>query len=588
MSSTIETSALGGSASSQAENLQRSAWTPRRRTAIAIEALVFGLPIVVAVVVVRLVVVAVAAPSDRFQFWAWMAALVAVSCLATFATQRLLVRLAPLTMLLKMSLVFPDQAPSRFGLALRTGTLRSLARRVKGPDVAQSAEQLWAEQLLTAMTRLNRHDRLTTGHSERVRAYAVMLGEEIGLPREELDRLNWAALIHDIGKLEVPTEILNKPGRPTNDEWIVLRAHPGAGWRYVEPLRPWLGGWVDAATQHHERWDGGGYPRGLSGADISLAGRIVSIADAFDVMTAARSYKQPLGAAQARTELTRNSGTQFDPALVRSFLQISLGRMRRLIGPLGVLAHFPDLIRVPLTAALTSTTAVVTAAAVAAGALTGAAAPRVIEPAAPQMESIGSLPSGAEPTELPIPGGVEADSAEVPTVQPGDVAPAVVPAPAGVPQAPSAPAPAAPQPPSAPAPAPTAPPTTAPPTTAPPTTAPPTTAPPTTAPPPTAPPSTAAPGVQSNAVLVIDDVGTTKAGIKLNIHVLQNDDFRGGAADLTTLVVLVEPVHGTVKVAGENLLYEPASGFTGTDTMTYSVCSLVGACGSATVTVTVG
>lgn len=574
MTSAIESSALGGSASSQAETLQRRAWTPRRRTAIAIEALVFGLPIVVAVVVVRLAAVAVAAPSDRFQFWAWMAALVAVSCLATFATQRLLVRLAPLTMLLKMSLVFPDQAPSRFGLALRTGTLRSLARRAKGTDVSQSAEQVWAEQLVTAMTRLNRHDRLTTGHSERVRAYAVMLGEEIDLPRDELDRLNWAALIHDIGKLEVPAEILNKPGRPTNDEWTVLRAHPGAGSRYVEPLRPWLGGWVDAATQHHERWDGGGYPSGLSGADISLAGRIVSIADAFDVMTAARSYKQPLGAAQARTELTRSSGTQFDPALVRSFLQISLGRMRRLIGPLGALAHVPDLFRVPLTAALTSTTALVTAAAVAVGALTGAAAPRVIESAAPQMESIGALPDAPWSTQLPVPGTaeptadigiapgvtvapslenadrsdepgavVEADNADVPIVPPDDVVPALEPAPAGGPQAP---------------------------------------------PTPTAPPPTTSPGGQSSMVLVIDDVGSTKVGIKVNLHVLQNDDFGGGAADLATLAVLIEPVHGTVKVAGENLLYEPAPGFTGADTMTYRVCSLVGACGSATVTVTVG
>ena len=87
---------------------------------------------------------------------------------------------------------------------------------------------------------------------------------------------------------------------------------------------------------------------------------------------------------------------------------------------------------------------------------------------------------------------------------------------------------------------------------------------------------------------MIDDVGSTKINIKLNLHVLQNDDFRGVAADLATLAVLIEPVHGTVKVSGENLLYEPARGFTGTDTMTYGVCSLVGACGSATVTVTVG
>ena len=178
--------------------------------------------------------------------------MVAVSCLATFATQRLLVRLAPLTMLLKMSLVFPDQAPSRFGLALRTGTLRSLARRAKGPDVSQSAEQVWAEQIVTAMTRLKRHDRLTTGHSERVRAYAVMLGEEIGLPKEELDRLNWAALIHDIGKLEVPAEILNKPGRPTNDEWTVLRRASRGGMalrRAAAPLARRLGRCSDATPR---------------------------------------------------------------------------------------------------------------------------------------------------------------------------------------------------------------------------------------------------------------------------------------------------------------------------------------------------
>ena len=126
-----------------------------------------------------------------------------------------------------------------------------------------------------------------------------MLGEQMGLSRGDLDRLNWAALLHDIGKLEVPEKLLNKPGRPTPDEWDVLRTHPGAAAAYVEPLRGWLGDWVDAATQHHERYDGTGYPEGLSGKHISLAGRIVSIADAYDVMTAARSYKKPLPAAQA-------------------------------------------------------------------------------------------------------------------------------------------------------------------------------------------------------------------------------------------------------------------------------------------------
>ena len=531
-----------------------------------------GLPIVVAVVVVQIAIVIVPAPPNRLWFWAWLAGLIGVSCFATFAAQRLLRKLAPLAMLFKMSLVFPDQAPSRFGIALRTGTLKSLTRRLGG-SVVRSDEQIRAEQLVTAMAWLNRHDRLTMGHSERVRAYSVILGEEIGLPDTDLDRLNWAALVHDIGKLDVPEGILNKPDRPTNDEWMVLRTHPAAAWRYVEPLRPWLGGWVDAATQHHERWDGRGYPLGLSGTDISLAGRIVSIADAFDVMTAARSYKQPLGAAQARAELTRNSGTQFDPDLVRSFLQISLGRTRRLIGPLGVLAHFPDMIRVPLTAAFTSTTGIIAAGAIAVGALTGAAAPREPEPPASQQESIETPSSGATPSEAPlqIP-PASGPSASTPPVADADP---TLPAPSDSPtsptdtQAPGAPAApaAAPRPAGIPAPA---------------------GAPQPTAPTPAVAPSTTVAPVASNgSVLLVDDAATTRTGNKVNVHVLQNDDFQGGAADLTTLVVLVAPSNGTVKVTGENLLYEPEPGFSGTDTMTYRVCSVIGACDSATVVVTV-
>lgn len=89
------------------------------------------------------------------------------------------------------------------------------------------------------LTQLNRHDRRTRGHTERVRAYSVMLGEEIGLDRSDLDRLNWAALAHDVGKLHVPVEILNKPGRPTAAEWEVLRSRPGAAADHVESLRPW-------------------------------------------------------------------------------------------------------------------------------------------------------------------------------------------------------------------------------------------------------------------------------------------------------------------------------------------------------------
>ena len=147
-------------------------------------------------------------------------------------------------------------------------------------------------------------------------------------------------------------EILNKPGRPTEDEWEQLRAHPLYGETLVAPLREWLGDWADAVGYHHERWDGAGYPRGVAGAEIPLAGRIVAITDVFDVITSARSYKESSSLAEARTEITRCSGTQFDPRLVRAFVNMSLGRMRLVIGPLSWLTHAPILARLPFTPSL--------------------------------------------------------------------------------------------------------------------------------------------------------------------------------------------------------------------------------------------
>lgn len=582
MSTETITTALGGSASSQADTLGRSAWSPRTSVALTIRLAVSLLPVVASVAAVWICTTYVPAPAGTALFWTWMAGLVAVSCIASFAAQRVLRRLAPLELLFKMSLVFPDEAPTRFGLALRTGTFRSLARRVKRADgVDDWTMQRWAEHLVAAMTRLNHHDRLTAGHSERVRAYSVMLGQEIGLPPEELDRLNWAALIHDIGKLDVTSEILTKPGQPTPQEWAVLRAHPGAGWRYVDPMRPWLGDWVDAATQHHERWDGRGYPLGLAGHDISLAGRIVAIADAFDVMTAARSYKKPLPAAQARAELTRNSGAQFDPQLVRSFLEISLGHMRRVIGPLGILAHFPEFLRVPLTAALSSTTAVVTAGAIAVGAAAGAAAPREIAPAdASDASTMVVLPDGMP--NLPVPGeatGVDSPGATLPPeTATGVSVPASPPPEPAVPEASSAPTPT-----SDGSPIPTPAPAT---TLAPaPSAAPGAPAPDTPAP--STPPPTSAPVAVDDLPPAFDDTVTTRRDKTVSIHVLANDDIVGGDIDIATLAVAVEPVHGTVTVSGENLLYVPATGFTGTDTMTYQVCSTGGVCDTARVTVVV-
>src|SRR5581483_6745690 len=214
-----------------------------------------------------------------------------------------------------------------------------------------------AERLLALVAELDSHDRLTRGHSERVRAYARLIAAELHLGPRDLDLLNWAALLHDVGKLNVPSAILTSPGRPTDEEWGVLREHPRFGEELVAPMREWLGQWSDAVGQHHERWDGRGYPRGLAGDEIGLAGRIVAVADVFDVITSACSYKSAFASPAARDEIAKCAGTQFDPRVVRAFLNISLGRLRLVMGPLSWLAHAPLLGRLPLTPAIGTVTA---------------------------------------------------------------------------------------------------------------------------------------------------------------------------------------------------------------------------------------
>ncbi|MGH2764934.1 MAG: HD-GYP domain-containing protein, partial [Actinomycetota bacterium] len=188
---------------------------------------------------------------------------------------------------------------------------------------------------------LNAHDRQTRGHSERVRVLTDLLADALRMPKSDRDRLRWAALLHDIGKLEVSAGILNKPGKPEPHEWEALKRHPAAGARLAGPLFGWLGDWGAAIEQHHERYDGGGYPGGLSGIGISMGGRILAITDSFETMTASRSYKKPMSVSAARRELAGCAGTQFDPDIVRTFIAVSLGRLWWKVGPVSWAAQLP-------------------------------------------------------------------------------------------------------------------------------------------------------------------------------------------------------------------------------------------------------
>ena len=459
----------------------------------------------------------------------------AVSTVILYGADRLTRRMLPLAALLSLTLVFPDEAPSRFKIAMRSGGTVELQRRLEQyRRVGANEPALAAQRLLELVADLSRHDRLTRGHSERVRAYSQMIGEELGLSEAAIDNLRWAALLHDIGKLEIPFEILNKPDRLTTAEYETIKRHPGIGAKLAAPLAGWLGESVRAVGEHHERWDGHGYPNGLRGADISFAARIVAVADTFDVMTSVRSYKKPGTAAEARAELARCAGTQFDANVVRAFLSISLGKLRLAMGPLSwltQLALFPT----GLAGATAAAPALMVAAGITAAALGTAATPAsdtqrsstqsaavtvvdvpgnpdhstvtVSVPAASTSGTTGPIGtiggiSRGESSASTVPVATTQQTTETgtnpqarPTTVPGNVVDQTVPisrsptSPTPVattaaprPPTPSSSPPSTPAPPTTPAPATTQPATTPPPTTPPPTTAPPTTPPPTVPP----------------------------------------------------------------------------------------------------------
>jgi hypothetical protein len=204
-----------------------------------------------------------------------------------------------------------------------------------------------ATTILALVASLSRHDRVTRGHSERVRVFTDVIAQEMALSRGDRDRLRWAALIHDIGKLEVPGRLLRKPGKPSPDEWETLRLHPEVGARLAAPLEGWLGSFGAVVSQHHERFDGTGYPLGLAGDEITIGARIVGLADAFEVMTAARPYKKAMSRTSALREVVKCSGKHFDPVVVRALLEVSTPRLRRALGPASWIGQLPVVATAP-------------------------------------------------------------------------------------------------------------------------------------------------------------------------------------------------------------------------------------------------
>jgi putative two-component system response regulator len=164
------------------------------------------------------------------------------------------------------------------------------------------------------------YHRGTAEHSQRVGAIARAIGVELGLPDADLEVAHWAGLLHDLGKLAVPDQILSKRGPLTPEEWAEVHRHPSVGSDLLRTISPGLDPVAAAVRAHHERWDGRGYPDGLAGTTIPLAGRIVAVADVYDALTHPRSYRPNAYTAAAAVEhLTASAGSHFDPDVIKAF-----------------------------------------------------------------------------------------------------------------------------------------------------------------------------------------------------------------------------------------------------------------------------
>ena len=184
-----------------------------------------------------------------------------------------------------------------------------------------SLEDAYRSTLRALTSALETRDAETHGHSERVVTYSLRLGREYGLSSEKMKALEFGSLLHDIGKIGVPDSILRKPGKLTEEEWVKMREHPVHGRQILRGIE-FLEGAARVVAQHHEKWDGSGYPLGLRDEDVDVCARIFAVADAFDAITSDRVYRRGKSYQEAAQELEDWAGRQFDPKVVEAFLRV--------------------------------------------------------------------------------------------------------------------------------------------------------------------------------------------------------------------------------------------------------------------------
>lgn len=192
---------------------------------------------------------------------------------------------------------------------------------IQNADLFHNLQRAYIDTLSALTSAIDAKDSYTRGHSERVTELSVMLARKLGLADDEIEMIRLGGVLHDIGKIGIPEDILNKPGRLNKEEFEIIKSHPELGLRILGKVE-FLEGVVPVIKHHHERYDGKGYPDELSGKDIPLLARVVSVVDTFDAMTTDRPYRKAMTIKQALEEIVKCSGTQFDPDVAEVFVSM--------------------------------------------------------------------------------------------------------------------------------------------------------------------------------------------------------------------------------------------------------------------------
>jgi HD-GYP domain-containing protein (c-di-GMP phosphodiesterase class II) len=193
-----------------------------------------------------------------------------------------------------------------------------LAIVIANTDLYNDLELFTVNMVSSLVSAIEAKDSYTRGHSERVYRYSMKMARAHGLKGDAMDALKWAAILHDVGKIGVPEKILLKPGKLSDDEFALIKEHPEKGYKILKPVAQLVAS-MGGILHHHERYDGKGYPHGLSGEAIPLAARMISVADTFDAITSKRTYRDAKSPQEALAIIESVAGTQLDPNMVALF-----------------------------------------------------------------------------------------------------------------------------------------------------------------------------------------------------------------------------------------------------------------------------